>query len=119
MARGKTKLVRRRRHRVLGTRELRDQLPDILREFRTDGADAEPIVGGANRHPEVVLLPYDGYLDLLDDLDNLSIRAIYAERVEGNDQRAGRTLEDAARELGFDPDELFEASAGEDVAATR
>jgi hypothetical protein len=120
MARGTRKTASRRRHQVLGTRELRDQLPNILREFRRDGADAEPVVGGANRNPEVVLLSYDGYLDLMDDLDNLSIQAIYAERAEGNDELAGRTLEDAARELGFDPDELFEgASPREGVAAPR
>lgn len=46
-------------------------------------------------------------------------QAIYSERVEGDDQLAGRTLEDAARELGFDPDELFEASPREGVAPTR
>lgn len=95
---------------MLGTRELREQIPEILREFREEGAEATPLVGGANRHPEVVLLSYDSYLGLLDDLDNLSIQALYAERVEGRETVTGRTLEDAAAELGFDPTEIFAAS---------
>lgn len=110
----------RGRHRVLGTRELREQLPGILREFREEGSDARPIVGGANRQPELVLLSYEGYLNLMDDLDNLSIEALFAERAEGRESLGGRSLEDAAVELGFDPDELFTgAPAAEDAAATR
>jgi hypothetical protein len=42
-----------------------------------------------------------------DHLDNSSIHALYGDREEGGDDVAGRSLEDAARELGFDPDELF------------
>jgi hypothetical protein len=52
----------------------------------------------------------------MDDLDNLSIQAIYAKRVDGRDQLTGRTLEDAARELGFNPDDLFEPSPQDDAA---
>ncbi len=96
--------------RVLGTRELREQLPRIMRSAREEGAKAEPIVGGANREPEVVVIPYERYVTMMDDLDNLAIQALYRERVEGSDGLAGRSLEDAARELGFDPDELLGAS---------
>ena len=71
------------RHRILGTRELRERLPEILRDFRENGAKADLLIGGANRHPEVVLLSYESYLDLMDELDNLSIQSLYAERVEG------------------------------------
>lgn len=93
--------------RVLGTRELREQLPAIMRSARKEGAQAEPIVGGANREPEVVVLPYERYVAMMDDLDNLAIQALYRERVEGHEELAGRSLEDAARELGFDPEELL------------
>jgi PHD/YefM family antitoxin component YafN of YafNO toxin-antitoxin module len=92
---------------VLGTRELRDRIPSILREFREEGAEAEAIVGGANRRPEIVMLSYERYLQMMDALDNLSIEATYRERMEGRAGGRGRTLEDAARELGFDPDEVF------------
>ena len=90
----------RRRHEVLGTRELREQLPAILRAFREEGAEAEPIVGGANRKPELVMLPYESYLDMMDELDNLSIHALYHDRVEGRETIGGQSLEEAARELG-------------------
>ena len=115
MPRGKT-TGRRGPHQVLGTRELREQLPEILRGFREEGAEAELLVGGANRQPEVVLLSYESYLGLMDDLDNLSIQALYAERVESPETIRGRTLEDAAAELGFEPDELLSAP---ETAATR
>jgi hypothetical protein len=101
----------------LGTRELREQLPDILRGFREGGADADPIVGGANRRPEVVLFSYDSYLDLMDHLDNLSIEALYAERVEGGATGRRWTLEEVALELGFDATELV-ATTGEERVAT-
>jgi hypothetical protein len=101
-------VVRRRSpHQVLGTRELRDRIPAILREFREEGAKADAIVGGANRRPEIVMLSYERYLEMMDAIDNLSIEAVYRERVEGRKTTAGQPLHDAARELGFDPDELF------------
>jgi hypothetical protein len=77
------------------------------------------VVGGANRRPELVLLPYERYLDLMDDLDNLSIEALYAERVEGRERVSGRTLEDAVSELGFDPGELLGTPPAEGAAGTR
>ncbi len=87
---------------------MREQLPGILRSFRERGADAEAVLGGANRRPELVMLPYEKYLDLLDELDNLSIQALYHERAA--DGKIGDlSPEDAARELGFDPGELFAA----------
>ena len=104
----------RRRHEVLGTRELRERLPGILRVFREEGADAEAIVGGANRRPELVMFPYERYLDMMDELDNLSIQALYRERVEGRETIGGRSLEEAARELGFEPEELFPKSLEDD-----
>jgi hypothetical protein len=43
--------------------------------------------------------------ELLDELDNLAIEELYHERLR-DDKLAGRSLEQAARELGFDPQEL-------------
>ena len=45
-------------HDVLGTREARAQLSTMLERFRKDGADAEPVVIGARRRPEAVVLSY-------------------------------------------------------------
>jgi hypothetical protein len=98
---------RRRPHQVLGTRELRDRIPSILREFREEGAEADAIVGGANRQPEIVMLSYERYLEMMDAFDNLSIEAVYRERLEGRESIGARPLDEAARELGFDPDEIF------------
>ena len=51
-------------HEVLATREARAQLPAMLEHFREAGADAEPIVIGAHRRPEAVVLSYQRYLQL-------------------------------------------------------
>jgi PHD/YefM family antitoxin component YafN of YafNO toxin-antitoxin module len=51
-------------HAVLATREARAQLPAMLEHFREAGADAEPVVIGARRRPEAVVLSYEKYLQL-------------------------------------------------------
>jgi hypothetical protein len=43
---------------VLATREARAALPAMLERIRQDGADAEPVVIGARRRPEAVVLSY-------------------------------------------------------------
>lgn len=54
----------RKPHDVLATREARAQLPMLLERFRQAGADAEPVVIGARRRPEAVVLSYERYLQL-------------------------------------------------------
>lgn len=51
-------------HDVLATREARAQLPAMLERFRRSGAEAEPVVIGARRKPEAVVLSYERYLAL-------------------------------------------------------
>ena len=51
-------------HDVLATREARAALPAMLERFRQEGADAEPVVIGARRRPEAVVLSYERYLQL-------------------------------------------------------
>ncbi len=51
-------------HEVLPTREARAQLPAMLEQFRKQGADADPVVIGARRKPEAVVLSYERYLQL-------------------------------------------------------
>ncbi len=51
-------------HDVLATREARAQLPAMLAGFRRAGAEAEPVVIGARRRPEAVVLSYERYLQL-------------------------------------------------------
>src|SRR3954454_3846024 len=73
----------RRPHEVLSTREARTQLPALLERFRQAGADAEPVVIGARRRPEAVVLSYERYLKLA-----------------GGRERVAAALEQQAREAG-------------------
>lgn len=58
------RFMARKPHDVLATREAREQLPSMLERFRRTGADAEPVVIGARRRPEAVVLSYERYLQL-------------------------------------------------------
>lgn len=93
----------RKPHEVLATREARAQLPALLERFRQAGADAEPVVIGARRRPEAVVLSYERYL-----------------RLVGGRERVAAALEQQAREAGetLDADEALEL-ANEELHATR
>jgi len=81
-------------HDVLATREARAALPTMLERFRRDGADAEPVVIGARRRPEAVVLSYERYLRLAGGRERVA--ATLQRRVE----EAGAMLDDdAALEL--------------------
>lgn len=84
----------RRPHDVLATREAREQLPALLARFRQAGADAEPVVIGARRRPEAVVLSYERYLQLAGGRERV---AAALERQAGE---AGEALDaDQAMEL--------------------
>jgi antitoxin StbD len=93
----------RKPHEVLATREARAQLPSLLERFRQDGADAEPVVIGARRRPEAVVLSYERYLELA-----------------GGRERVAAALTRQADELGagIDPDEALTV-ADEELHAMR
>lgn len=63
---------------VLPTREARSKLPSMLAGFRARGADADPVVIGAHRRPEAVVLSYERYLGLLTGRER--VKAILADR---------------------------------------
>jgi len=63
---------------VLPTREARAKLPSMLAGFRARGAKADPVVIGAHRRPEAVMLSYERYLALLTGRERVS--AILADR---------------------------------------
>jgi antitoxin StbD len=85
----------RKPHDVLATREARAQLPALLQRFRQAGADAEPVVIGARRRPEAVVLSYERYLQLA-----------------GGRERVAAALERQAREAGetIDADEALKVA---------
>jgi PHD/YefM family antitoxin component YafN of YafNO toxin-antitoxin module len=81
-------------HDVLATREARAALPAMLERFRQDGADAEPVVIGARRRPEAVVLSYERYLQLAGGHERV------AATLDRQTREAGATLDtDAALEL--------------------
>ena len=88
----------RKPHDVLATREARAQLPALLERFREAGADAEPVVIGARRRPEAVVLSYERYL-----------------RLAGGRERVAAALDAQAREAGetLDADEALEIANSE------
>jgi PHD/YefM family antitoxin component YafN of YafNO toxin-antitoxin module len=54
---------------VLSIAEARAQLPDLLARFREAGPAAEPVVLGRRRHAEAVLVHYERYRSMVDDLE--------------------------------------------------
>ena len=88
----------RKPHDVLATREARAQLPALLERFRQAGADAEPVVIGARRRPEAVVLSYERYL-----------------RLAGGRERVAAALDAQAREAGetLDADEAVQIANSE------
>jgi PHD/YefM family antitoxin component YafN of YafNO toxin-antitoxin module len=83
-----------RPHDVLATREIRAQLPALLERFRLEGVDPDPVVIGARRRPEAVVLSYERYLALAGG------RARVVAALDRQAAEAGASLgEDEALEL--------------------
>lgn len=94
---------------VLGTREFREGIRKILDRFRQLGNKAEPVFLGPRRKPEAVLLSYASYEEMVEELENAAIVRLVEERLPAADAKLGTPLDEAACELGFDPDEIFAA----------
>jgi PHD/YefM family antitoxin component YafN of YafNO toxin-antitoxin module len=89
----------RKPHEVLATREARAQLPAMLERFREAGADAEPIVIGARRRPEAVVLSYERYVQLAGGRDRVAAALAQQARDATTPLDAEEALELANREL--------------------
>jgi antitoxin StbD len=72
------RLVSPRVDEILPTREARAKLPSLLAGFRARGVDADPVVIGAHRRPEAVVLSYERYLAMLSGRER--VKAILADR---------------------------------------
>jgi len=94
---------------VLGTREFRERIKQILDGFRQLGSKAEPVFFGPRRKPEAVLISYSRYEDMIEELENAAIVRMVEERLPAADVKLGTELDDVVREFGFDPDEIFSA----------
>jgi len=89
----------RKPHDVLATREARAQLSALLKRFRQDGADAEPVVIGARRRPEAVVLSYERYLRLAGGRERVAAALERQARAADESLDADEALELANREL--------------------
>ncbi len=86
--------------KVLPSRQAREQFPSALKRFREEGASAEPLIFGAHREPEAVVIPFALYSELLPAIEELEIARIVRER-----SASGKSLplSDLATQLGLDP----------------
>ena len=91
--------VVRNPHEVLATREARAQLPALLERFRQAGADAEPVVIGARRRPEAVVLSYERYLKLAGGRERVAAALEQEARDAGEALDAAEAIELANSEL--------------------
>ena len=89
----------RKPHDVLATREARAQLPALLERFRQDGADAEPVVIGARRRPEAVVLSYERYLKLAGGRERVAAALAQQARDASETLDADEAMKLANREL--------------------
>lgn len=84
---------------VLPSREIRAELPKALERFRHEGISAAPIVFGAHRKPEAVVIPFELYASLLPLIEDLEIAQIVRQRTAAG---PATPLEDTAAKLGID-----------------
>lgn len=89
----------RKPHDVLATREVRAQLPALLEHFRQAGVDAEPVVIGARRRPEAVVLSYERYMQLAGGRERVAAALDRQAPGAGEGLDADQALELANQEL--------------------
>lgn len=85
---------------VLPSGDARRALPEALRRFRVEGSSAEPIVFGAHRKPEAVVIPFELYAQLLPVIEDLEIARLVHERATVGESVP---LADVAVAVGLDP----------------
>ncbi|MEO6115354.1 MAG: hypothetical protein ABIP33_03125 [Pseudolysinimonas sp.] len=84
---------------VLPSREIRTELPKALQRFRRDGIGAAPVVFGAHRKPEAVVIPFELYASLLPLIEDLEIAQLVRARTEAG---PSSPLSETAVKLGID-----------------
>jgi len=78
----------------------RDELPKVLRRFRAEGAAAEPLIFGAHRRPEAVVIPFNLYSQLLPAIEEIEIAQIVRARSQAG---PATPLSELAVSIGLDP----------------
>jgi hypothetical protein len=87
----------------LPSREARTELPKTLKRFRREGIAAEPLVFGAHRKPEAVIIPFELYASLLPLIEDLEIAQIARNRAASG---PATPLQETAAKLGVDLDSI-------------
>lgn len=82
------------------TTEARRDLNRTLKRFRAEGAAAAPVVRGAHRKPEAVLLPYEAYEVMREIIEDTAIAAQVRER-DAADDGSRISVDDLAADLGI------------------
>lgn len=85
---------------VLPSNVARDELPKALRRFRAEGESSAPLIFGAHRKPEAVVIPFDLYSQLLPAIEEIEIAKLVRERSQAGE---ARPLSELAEQLGLDP----------------
>ncbi|WP_147440448.1 hypothetical protein [Mycetocola tolaasinivorans] len=85
---------------VFASKDAGEELAQVLKRFRAEGISAEPLIFGAHRKPEAVVIPYELYVALLPAIEDVEIAALVRQR-EGAGQ--AQPLSDIAAGLGLDP----------------
>ncbi|WP_188743663.1 hypothetical protein [Agromyces bauzanensis] len=86
---------------VLPSREARAAMSGALARFRERGAAAEPVVFGAHRKPEAVVIPFELYAELLPVIEDLEIAHLVRERAAAGESVP---LSEIAAAAGLDPE---------------
>jgi hypothetical protein len=90
---------------VLPTNEARSRLSATSRAFVERGAKAAPVFFGPHRKPVGVMLSYEFFVGMLDLIDDLAIAAEVRRRDQVDDG-SRLSLEELAREHGFEPEDV-------------
>lgn len=86
---------------VIPSAEFRKQLPSVLRRFRAERASAAPVVIGAHRKPEAVVISYDLFEALIPLIDDREIAEITRKRIAAGPPES---IDDLAAAFGVDFD---------------
>lgn len=85
--------------------DARAQLTQHVARFRSEGAEAEPVLFGTHRRPEAALIPYEAYQLLMELAEDAAIAQVVRERTTADTGRR-TSLGEIAAELGIDLDQL-------------
>ncbi|WP_187977237.1 hypothetical protein [Mycetocola sp. JXN-3] len=85
---------------VLASKDARDELPRALKRFREEGIAAAPLIFGAHRKAEAVIIPFELYAELLPIIEDMEIAALVRQRAA---RGPATPLSEVAGRLGLDP----------------